>query len=142
MTPRPADERAGASAPADRDEAVELFAAREPAGHGFHFKARASGRVYRLDAVRDPHLPRFWCFRISRCAASGVVDLTERPWFGGDRLAREDLPDAVAAIRAALGDWLALPENGELRCWVLEDAPTGASPRKPPPAVLRRVLAE
>ena len=141
MTPPPTAETAGASAPADRDEAVELFAAREPAGHGFHFRVRASGRVYRLDAVRDPHLPRFWCFRVCRCAESGTVDLTERPWFGGDRMAREDLPDAVAAIRAAPSAWLALPQNGALRQWVLEEAPAEA-PRKLPPAALRRLLAE
>jgi hypothetical protein len=123
MTPPPTAEPAELSAAAGQDDAVEVVPTRQPEGHGFHFRVRASGRVYRLDSVRDPHLPRFWCFRISRCAASGMVDLTERPWFGGDRMTREDLPDAVAAIRVALGEWLALPQNGELRHWVLEDVP-------------------
>jgi hypothetical protein len=38
-------------------------------------------------------------------------------------MAREDLPAAVAAIRAAPADWLALPQHGSLREWVLEDGP-------------------
>jgi hypothetical protein len=142
VTPPPPADPAGRPAAADPDDAVELVVVREPAGYGFHFRARAGGRVYRLDAVRDPHLPRFWCFRVSRCDASGVVDLTERPWFGGDRMAREGLPEAVAAIRAAPGAWLALPENAALRAWVLTDAPADASLRKLPPALLRRVLGE
>ena len=102
------------------DDPVEVVPVRQPEGHGFHFKVRASGRVYRLDSARDPHLPRFWCFRICRCTASGTVDPTERPWYGGDRMTREELPAAVAAIRAAPADWLALPQHGELRTWVLE----------------------
>jgi hypothetical protein len=142
MTQPPTVEPIELSATADRDDAVEVVPARQPDAHGFHFKVRSSGRIYRLDAARDPHLPRFWCFRISRCAASGTVDLSERPWFGGDRMTREDLPEAVAAIRAAPGDWLALPQNGELRRWVLEDAPADASPRKLPPSKLSQALAE
>lgn len=62
--------------------AVEVVASRQPEGHGFHFKVRASDRLYRLDAARDPRQPRFWCFRIARCTSAGVVDATERPGTG------------------------------------------------------------
>ncbi len=110
------------------ENAIDLVASRESEGHGFQFKVRASGRLYRLDSARDPHLPRFWCFRISRCTSAGTVDATERPWYGGDRMTREELPAAVAAIRAAPTDWLALPEHAELRHWVLEDAPIDGLP--------------
>jgi hypothetical protein len=123
MNPEPPTESAELSPPTDGDDAVEVVPARQSEGHGFHFKVRASGGIYRLDAARDPHMPRFWCFRISRCTASGTVDPAERPWFGGDRMTREELPEAVAAIRASPGDWLALPQQAELRTWVLEDRP-------------------
>jgi hypothetical protein len=121
-----------------RDDPVEVVPVRQPEGHGFHFRVRASGRVYRLDAVRDPQLPRFWCFRISRCAKSGTVDLTERPWFGGDRMAREDLPAAVEAIRSAPAAWLALPQHGELRGWVLESAPSDEAGTSAPSSPAQR----
>ncbi|MEA2530106.1 MAG: hypothetical protein QOF01_4670 [Thermomicrobiales bacterium] len=123
-------ESANASVAGDADGIVEVLSSRHPEGQGFSFKVRASGRVYRLDSAREPHLPRFWCFRIVRCASAGMIDVTERPWYGGDRMTREELPAAVAAIRAALDEWLALPEHGDLRTWVLEDRP----PEAPQPA--------
>ena len=123
MTAQLADEPAAMAAVVGGGDIVEVVPARQSEAHGFHFKVRASGRIFRLDAARDPHLPRFWCFRISLCTASGTVDPTERPWFGGDRMTREELPAAVAAIRAAPCDWLALPQHGDLRTWVLEDRP-------------------
>jgi hypothetical protein len=112
------------------DGVVELVAPRHPELHGFHFKVRASGRVYRLESARDPQLPRFWCFSISRCVASGVIDESEMPWFGGDRMTRDDLPAAVAAIRLSLADWLALPQHRNLRDWVLGAPPLDASAAK------------
>jgi hypothetical protein len=139
-----ADPAALAPAPAmdAAKDLVEVVASRQPEGHGFHFKVRASGRVYRLDSARDPRQPRFWCFRISRCASAGVVDATERPWYGGDRMTREDLPAAIAAIRAAPADWLALPQHGDLREWVLEDRLIEALPPALAPASARRVRTE
>jgi hypothetical protein len=121
---------------------VEVIASRQPEGHGFHFKVRASGRVYRLDSARDPRQPRFWCFRISRCASAGIADPTEQPWYGGDRMTRDDLAAAVAAIRAAPVDWLALPQHGDLREWVLEDRAIEALPPALAPASTRRGRAE
>ncbi len=121
------------------EEVVEVVAPRHPELHGFHFKVRASGRMYRLESARDPHLPRFWCFSISRCVASGVIDDSERPWFGGDRMTRDDLPAAVAAIRSTLSDWLALPQHRELRDWVLGAPPLEASSVKPSATSTRAV---
>jgi hypothetical protein len=121
---------------------VELVASRQPEGHGFHFKILSSGRIYRVDAARDPRQPRFWCFRIWRCASSGVVDATERPWYGGDRMTREDLPAAVEAIRTALYDWLALPQHGDLRVWVMEARTIEPLPRELAPAMSRRARTQ
>ena len=118
---------------------VEIVPARQPEGHGFSFKVRATGRLYRLDSARDPKMPRFWCFRICRCASAGTIDATERPWYGGDRMNREDLPAALAAIRSAPDDWLALPQHGDLRAWLLEDRPVEALPPALAPATTRRV---
>jgi hypothetical protein len=139
MTEQLTTEPAELSDAVGRDDTVEVIPTHQSEAHGFHFKVRATGRIYRLDVARDPHLPRFWCFRVSRCTASGTVDPTELPWFGGDRMTREELPAAVAIIRASPNDWLALPSHGSLRTWVLEDRP--AEPLAPAlsPAWMRRV---
>jgi len=118
---------------------IEIVPSRQPEGQGFSFKVRSNGRLYRLDSARDPKLPRFWCFRICRCASAGTVDATERPWYGGDRMNREDLAGALAVIRAAPDDWLALPQHGDLRAWVLEDRPEEALNPSLAPGTMRRV---
>jgi hypothetical protein len=126
MTSSPIAEAVEASPAGVADGVVEVVPSRQPEGHGLHFKVRMTGRLYRLDAARDPHMPRFWCFRISRCVSAGTVDATERPWYGGDRMTREELPAALAVIRAAPDDWLALPQHTDLRAWVLADRPVEA----------------
>jgi len=105
------------------DGIVEILPSRYPEGQGFSFKVRSNGRIYRLDSAREPNTPRFWCFRVVRCSTAGIVDISERPWYGGDRMNREELPAAVAAIRAAPDQWLALPQHSELRNWVVQASP-------------------
>jgi hypothetical protein len=102
---------------------VEILPSRYPEGQGLSFKVRSNGRIFRLDSAREPHTPRFWCFRVVRCSAAGIVDISERPWYGGDRMTREELPAAVAAIRAAPDEWLALPQHADLRNWVVQALP-------------------
>lgn len=118
---------------------VEIMPSRQPEGHGFYFKVRSNGRLYRLDSARDPHQPRFWCFRICQCASAGTVDATERPWYGGDRMTRDDLPAALSAIRVSPDDWLAQPQHADLREWLLEDRPTVSLAPALAPASSRRV---
>jgi hypothetical protein len=125
----------------DADD-VEVVASRQPEGHGFHFKVKASERLYRVDAARDPRQPRFWCFRISRCTSAGMVDATERPWYGGDHMTRDDLPPAVEAIKSSLAGWLALPQHGALREWVLEERTIEPLPPSLAPATARRTRTE
>lgn len=126
MTSSPIAEDVAASPVDDPSRVVEIVAPRQPEGHGLLFKVLKTGRLYRLDAARDPHMPSSWCFRICRCASAGTVDVTERPWYGGNRMTRDDLAAAVAAIREAPDDWLALPQHTDLRAWVLEDRPVEA----------------
>ena len=104
--------------PADQP-AIEVVASRLPDGHGFNLKVRESGRIYRFEPVRDPRQPRFWCFRIYRCLTGGMPDPTERPWFGGGGMTRDELPGAAAAIRADVVAWLDQEANGPLRAWIL-----------------------
>lgn len=111
--------------------AIEIVAPRHPELHGFHFKVRETGRLYRLEAARDPQLPRFWCMSVSRCAASGVIDEAELPWYGGDRMTREDLPAAVATIRDHFHDWLNLPQHHSMRAWVMDAAPSDTAVKVP-----------
>ena len=104
--------------PADQP-AIEVVASRLPDGHGFNLKVRESGRIYRFEPVRDPRQPRFWCFRIYRCVTGGMPDPTERPWFGGGGMTRDELPAAAGAIRADVAAWLDQAANGPLRAWIL-----------------------
>jgi hypothetical protein len=118
---------------------VEILPSRQPEGQGFTFKVPSSGRLYRLDSARDPKMPRFWCFRICRCASAGTIDATERPWYGGDRMNREDLPAALEAICANPNGWLALPQHSDLRAWVFEDRLVEELPTRLTHSALRRV---
>ncbi len=94
---------------------------------GLYLKAGATGRLYRVEPVRDPAQPRFWCLRIYRCTRVGVVDTLERPWFGGGGMTRDDLPQALSAIRDDVDAWLAEAGRQPLRRWLLEgDATTPA----------------
>jgi len=123
------------------DGIVEILPSRYPEGQGFSFKVRSNGRIYRLDSAREPNTPRFWCFRVVRCSTAGIVDISERPWYGGDRMNREELPAAVAAIRAAPDQWLALPQHSELRNWVVQASPV-VPEEVPGPKTTRATRAE
>lgn len=116
------------------DGRIELISSRMSEGQGFSFKVTSSGRIYRIDSAREPHSPRFWCFRIVRCSTAGVVDITERPWYGGDRTTRDDLSAAVTAIRSAPDQWLALPQHADLRTWIFQPLHSATeAPREAPP---------
>ena len=103
------------------DTLIDVLPSRYPEGQGFSFRVRSNGRIFRLDSAREPNAPRFWCFRVVRCSTAGIVDISERPWYGGNRMNREELPAAVAAIRAAPDEWLA--QHTDLRNWVVQASP-------------------
>jgi hypothetical protein len=112
------------------DDLVDVVPSRETGAFGFHFKVRATGRVYRFEPTRDPRQPRYWCFRVYRCLSTGMVDMTERPWLGGAGMTREELPAAAQVVRADPNGWLATAPLRELRRWLLEpsaDPPGSAS---------------
>lgn len=118
--------------PGAADEAIDVIEARDTEVLGVVLKARASGRQYRVRPVRDPRQPRFWCVQVFRCSSGGAADPTERPWTGGPTMTREELPAALAAIRADVGAWLAREECQELRRWLLTAAdPAAATPPSP-----------
>jgi hypothetical protein len=124
MTQPSVTESSSESATATSTESlVEILPSRYPEGQGLSFKVRSNGRIFRLDSAREPHAPRFWCFRVVRCSTAGIVDISERPWYGGDRMNREELPAAIAAIRAAPDEWLALPQHADLKNWVVQALP-------------------
>ena len=110
------------------DETVDVVESRTPEGFGFFVKARASGQTYRISPARDPRQPRFWCVLVTRCTSAGVADPTERPWIGAGGMTREELPEALAAIRADVGGWLGQEACHELRRWVLSPTAATAAP--------------
>jgi len=109
----PAPEGAGALAPH-----LIVMDSRGGDGLGLSFKVEGSGRVFRLEPSRDPHQPRFWCFRIYRCTSAGIAAQDERPWWGAGGMTRAELPAAVAAIRSDPDAWLNNESLTELRCWI------------------------
>jgi hypothetical protein len=100
-------------------EHVTLLASRGGDGLGMSFKVVSNGRVFRLEPARDPDQPRFWCFRVYRCTAAGVADDTERSWWGGGGMNRNDLAGAVQAIKDDLYQWLTNPSLIELHDWIM-----------------------
>lgn len=109
------------------DDVIDVVEGRGPEGHGFLFKVRASGQLYRVAPARDPRQPRFWCMMIFRCSSAGVADATELPWLGAGGMSRDELPDRIGTIRADVGGWLAADACHELRRWIF-DAPPVAPP--------------
>ena len=120
------------------EHAVDLIEPRAPDGLGFLLKARATGRLYRLMPTRDPRQPRFWCFMIFRCTSAGVAAPAERPWTGAGGMTREELPEALAAIRRDVDGWLAQDQCRELRRWLLA---ADAEPADPPRLAARNGAA-
>ena len=100
------------------ENSIEVITPRTPDGMGFSFKVTATGRLYRFEPTRCPGSPRFWCFKIHRCASGGMADGTERPWLGGVPITRDELVSSVAAIRADVVTWLNGDDLADLRRWI------------------------
>lgn len=113
------------------ERALEIVDERRPDAYGFTVKARANGRLHRVEPARDPQQPRFWCIVVYRCSAGGLPDAAERPWVGPGNFRREELKAAFGAIRDDPEGWLAEDERAGLRAWMLD-------PAAPPPPTLRR----
>lgn len=105
------------------EAALEVIDPRNPEGLGFYLKARVSGRLFRVEPIRDPRQPRFWSICIYHCARPRVADPTDRPWLGQGGLTRDELPVALQTIRADVDAWLAQDSCKELRRWLLTEAP-------------------
>lgn len=115
------------------DDAIDVIASRTPEGIGFSFKVRGTGRLYRVEPVRDPDQPRYWRFRIFRCLPGGRADPAERPWLGGPGLGRDGLAEAASTIREDVAGWLGQQDHGELKRWVFAaPAAVAATPRSAP----------
>jgi hypothetical protein len=118
--------------PADEQRGDHLIVVNSRGGDGLgvSFKVEGRERSFRLEPARDPNQPRFWCFRIYRCTAAGVVAQDERSWWGSGGMTRNDLPATVQAIRADPDGWLANEALSELREWIFgtDGPPDAAAP--------------
>jgi hypothetical protein len=115
----------------DKIATLDVIEPRNPEGLGFYLKARATGRLFRVEPVRNPDQPRFWCLCIYRCERPRVVDQTERPWLSARNLTREELPELLDTIRTDVDAWLDQASCRDLRRWLLAGTPTeetGLSP--------------
>jgi hypothetical protein len=86
-----------------------------PGSYAFTLKVLDDGRTYRVAPHRDPDQPRFWCVVVFRCTPAGVPEGPD-PWLIGiSGLRREELGEALGAIRSDPGGWLASPACAGLR---------------------------
>jgi hypothetical protein len=111
------------TAAADDDAPVEPFVLIDKpraAGHEFHFRSSATGRVYHVAPGRHPREPRFWCIWIHRCHKTGQRDDSEPSWLSDETMAREALADALIAARADIEAWIADVGGDPLRAWIDE----------------------
>ncbi len=115
------------------ESGVDIVESRDHEGLGFLLKARPSGCLFRVRPARDPIQPRFWCVLVFRCSPGGAPDPNERPWVGAGGMTRDELPAALATIRADIGGWLAQPQCRELYDWVLTQEPAPALTATPAP---------
>jgi hypothetical protein len=115
----------------DKTAALEIIEPRNPEGLGFYLKARATGRLFRVEPVRNPDQPRFWRLCIYRCERPRVLDRTERPWLSGHNLTREELPELLDTIRTDVDAWLDQDSCRALRRWLLAGTPTGGTEMSP-----------
>jgi hypothetical protein len=117
------------------NEHLTIVPTRGGDGLGLSIKVEGSGRIFRIEPARDPNQPRFWCFRVYRCSAAGVISQTERSWWGQGNMTRAELPAAVDAIRNDPNKWLADADLAVLRSWIMEN---DEEPATPSAAELRR----
>ena len=103
----------------DDAHAVAVVAEHLPGAYGFTMKTAANELLHRVLPLRDPDQPRFWCVVVVRCTAGGLPDRSEPAWIGRRGLRREELAEAMGAIRADLSAWLAQPAQAQLRELVL-----------------------
>lgn len=118
----------------DEAGAVAVVAEHLPGAYGFTIKTAANEYLHRVLPLRDPEQPRFWCIVVVRCTAGGLPDRSQPAWIGQRGLRREELAEAMGAIRADLSVWLAQPAQSRLRELVLAPGAAAAvSPVAVPP---------
>ena len=103
----------------DEPSAVAVVAEHVAGAYGFTMKTAVNEFLHRVLPLRDPDQPRFWCVVVVRCTPGGLPDRSQLPWVGQRGLRREELSEAMEAIRSDLSAWLAQPEQTALREWVL-----------------------
>lgn len=110
--------------------------------YGFTMKSVENGLLYRVQPLRDPDQPRFWCIVVVRSLPGGDIDRSHPAWIGRRNLRREELADIMAAMRDDLETWLQEPAQKTLRTWMLapdaeaanRDAAPAPDAKSAPPA--------
>jgi hypothetical protein len=101
---------------------IEVVTGQPHQGTGFSFKVVETGALFRCQVMRYPAQPRFWCLTVYLCLTGSSPDVDHPRWLSNDRLTREAVTDALAAVRANPAGWLADPSRDDIRKWVLSQA--------------------
>jgi len=107
----------------DEANLIATIDAHERGALAFRIKVIATGARFLVIPHRDPQQPRLWCVVVAKCASGGLVDLSEAGYIAQRHLSRDELADALAAIRANLDAWLSEPLRQPLTEWLLTSPP-------------------
>jgi hypothetical protein len=103
--------------------ALEISPSRAESKHSITFQVRETGSFFRIQPVRDPNQPRFWCASVRQCSSGGILDEAMIGWIDRPGMTQAQLSELIEVIRADLGNWLAEPARRDLCDWLLTAKP-------------------
>jgi hypothetical protein len=109
-------------------DALTVIPSRSETKYGITVQMRGTGAHFRIQPVRDPRQPRFWCVSVRQCSADGALDNAGLAWIDRPSTTRAELAATIDAIRDDVGGWLANPARNALCRWLLtaDPLPTAA----------------
>lgn len=108
---------------ANLNAAIEISPSRTESKHTITFQVRQTGAYFRIQPVRDPQQPRFWCAVVRQCSSGGILDESMLGWIDRPGMLQAALAESIEAIRTDLGGWLADPARRDLCDWLLTAEP-------------------
>lgn len=113
-------------------DVIEVLPAKGAGKLAIDLRVIATGSLFRIAPVRDPHEPRLWCIAVRKCVTGGMVDASEPTWFDRPGRPRADLADMIETIRGDVFGWLTTSDRRPLYNWLASALPTPPALTIPP----------